>query len=138
MFLIGGCVGITLMIVSYIVANVLTGNISKDIIDLIKIFFWIYLWGGVCFTIVSLWMKKLEHRDLKSTERQNILKRQMKVISGIIILFTIFLIAYIIKKFTLGIIIALGFITVFALWGYGCLLAYLNLKNSMAMINKRK
>lgn len=138
LFLIGGCVGITLMIVSYIVANILTGNIAKDVIDLIKIFFWVFVWGGICFTIASKSIKKIEQRDLKSIERQKILKKQMKAISVIIIWFVILLIIHIIKKNTLRTIIALGFITVFALWGYGCLLSYLNLKSNMSMINTRK
>lgn len=134
--LIGGCIGITLMRVSYMVVNILMGKITEEMLDAIKLFFLVFAWGGICFTIASYSISKLEHKDLKSIERQKLLKKQIKAVSVIIAFFTVFLIVYIIKRITLGIILSLSFIIVFVLWGYGYLLAYLNLKNNMVMIRK--
>ena len=138
MFFVGGAIGITLAIISYIVANVLMGNINEELVQLIKLFLFTYVCGGIYYTMASKSIKLLEHKDLRSIDRQKILKKQMKIILGVITVFVVILITYIFKKNTLGIILALSFIIVFVLWGYGCLLSYLNLKNNMAMINKKK
>ena len=74
---------------------------------------------------------------MKSKERQQLLKKQMYITAGAIVLFSIFLIIYSIKGNTIGVIMALSFCTVFTFWGYSFLLSYINLKNSMAMINKK-
>ena len=137
LFLMGGCVGIALVRISYIVANILMGTIDQEVIESIKSFGLTFIWGGICYTIASLSIQKVEKKDVKSIERQKILKKQIKGLSVIVVWFVIFLIRYILKKDTLGIILALSFIIVFSIWVYGYLLAYLNLKNNMAMIKKK-
>lgn len=135
-FLIGGCIGITLMGISYVVANFLMGNMSQQIIDFARIMFFTFLLGGICGSIAAFSLNKLKYKDLTSKNRQDILKKQMRTIAVIILIFVGILAVYIIKKFTLGIILGLSSIITFLLWEYGCLLAYLNLKNNMAMIKK--
>ena len=123
LFFIGGSVGITLMRISYIVTYILLGQVNQEIKDLIKSFLLTFIWGGICFTIATLSIRKIERKDMRSLERQKMLKKQMKIALFIILWFSMFLIVYIIKNNNFGIILSLSFITVFALWEYGYLLA---------------
>ena len=81
-------------------------------------------------------ISKIEKKDLKSKERQNLLKKQMYITAGAIVLFSIFLIIYTVKRNFIGVILALSFCAVFTFWGYAFLLSYINLKNNMALIKK--
>lgn len=137
-FIIGGCIGITLIIISYIVTNLFMGNISQDVLNMIKIFSLSYAVGGVYFSMVKASINKIENKDIKSKSRQSLLIIQLKAISAIIGYFFILLIVFIINNNSINIIITLCFMIAFGLWDYGCMLAYLNLKNNMAMINKKK
>ena len=136
-FLIGGCVGKTLIEISGIVANLVTRNNILDSISQLKSLIIIFIVGGIGYNIALLSVKKIENKDMKSKERQQLLKKQMYITAGAIILFSIFLIIHSIKGNTIGVIMALSFCIVFTLWGYSFLLSYINLKNSMAMINKK-
>lgn len=136
-FLIGGCVGKTLIEISGIVANLVTRNNILNSISQLKSLIIIFIVGGIGYNIALLSVKKIENKDMKSKERQQLLKKQMYITAGAIILFSIFLIIYSIKGNTIGVIMALSFCTVFTFWGYSFLLSYINLKNSMAMINKK-
>ncbi len=136
-FLIGGCVGKTLIEISGIVANLVTRNNILDSISQLKSLIIIFIVGGIGYNIALLSVKKIENKDMKSKERQQLLKKQMYITAGAIVLFSIFLIIYSIKGNTIGVIMALSFCTVFTFWGYSFLLSYINLKNSMAMINKK-
>ena len=137
-FIIGGCIGTTLIIISYIVTNVLMGNITQDIINIITVVSMSFLGGGICFTIAKKSIYTIENKDTKSITRQKLLKIQLIAISIIIAYFFTFLIIFILKNDNLNIILSLSFITAFGLWEYGCMLAYLNLKNNMVMINKKE
>ena len=136
-FFIGGCVGKTLMEISGIVANLVTKNNVMDAISQFKSLLIIFLIGGIGYNIALLSVRKIEKKDMKSKERQQLLKKQMYITAGAIILFSIFLIVYAIKGNYIGVILALSFCTVFTFWGYSFLLSYINLKNSMAMISKK-
>lgn len=136
-FLIGGCVGKTLIEISGIVANLVTRNNILDSISQLKSLIIIFIVGGIGYNIALLSVKKIENKDMKSKERQQLLKKQMYITAGAIVLFSIFLIIYSIKGNTIGVIMALSFCTVFTFWGYSFLLSYINLKNNMAMINKK-
>ena len=136
-FLIGGCVGKTLIEISGIVANLVTRNNILDSISQLKSLIIIFIVGGIGYNIALLSVKKIENKDMKSKERQQLLKKQMYITAGAIILFSIFLIIHSIKGNTIGVIMALSFCIVFTFWGYSFLLSYINLKNSMAMINKK-
>ena len=43
---------------------------------------------------------------------------------------------YSIKSNSIGVILAISFILVFVLWGYGCFIEYATLKRNMAMVKK--
>ena len=136
-FLIGGCVGKTLIEISGIVANLVTRKNILESISQLKSLIIIFIVGGIGYNIALLSVKKIENKDMKSKERQQLLKKQMYITASAIILFSIFLIIHSIKGNTIGVIMALSFCAVFTLWGYSFLLSYINLKNSMAMINKK-
>ena len=136
-FLIGGCVGKTLVEISGIVANLVTRNSILDSISQLKSLIIIFIIGGIGYNIALLSVRKIEKKDMKSKERQQLLKKQMYITAGAILLFSIFLIVYTIKGNIIGVIMALSFCTVFTFWGYSFLLSYINLKNSMAMMTKK-
>jgi len=137
-FLIGGCVGKTLMEVSGIIANLFMKNNLTDAILQLKSLIVIFIIGGIAYIFANLSIMKIEKKDMKSKDRQNLLKKQMYITAGAIVLFSIFLVVYTIKRNFIGVILALSFCAVFSFWGYAFLLSYINLKNSMAMINKKK
>ena len=137
-FLIGGCVGKTLMEVSGIIANLFMKNNLTDAILQLKSLLVIFVVGGIVYIVAKMSITKIEKKDMKSKERQNLLKKQMYITAGAIVLFSVFLIVYTIKRNFIGVILALSFCAVFSFWGYAFLLSYINLKNSMAMINKKK
>ena len=136
-FLIGGCVGKTLMEISGIIANFFMKNNLTDTISQLKSLIIIFIIGGIVYIVAKMSISKIEKKDMKSKERQNLLKKQMYITAGAIVLFSIFLIIYTLKRNFIGVILALSFCAVFSFWGYAFLLSYINLKNSMAMINKR-
>ena len=136
-FLIGGCVGKTLMEISGIIANFFMKNNLTDTISQLKSLIIIFIIGGIVYIVAKMSISKIEKKDMKSKERQNLLKKQMYITAGAIILFSIFLIIYTLKRNFIGVILALSFCAVFSFWGYAFLLSYINLKNSMAMINKK-
>ena len=136
-FLIGGCVGKTLMEVSGIIANLFMKNNLTDAISQLKSLMIIFIIGGIVYIVAKMSITKIEKKDLKSKERQNLLKKQMYITAGAIVVFSVFLIIYTVKRNFIGVILALSFCAVFTFWGYAFLLSYINLKNSMAMINKR-
>ena len=136
-FIIGGCIGTTLIIISYIITNLLMGNITQDVLNIIKTVSLSYAGGGICFAIAKASINKIENKDIKSKSRQSLLKIQLIAISIIITYFFILLIFFININSSIHIILSLSFIAAFGLWDYGCMLAYLNLKNNMVMINKK-
>ena len=137
-FLIGGCIGKTLMEISGIVTNFFLGNNSKETIAQLKALAITFIMGGIVFTVAKLSIKHIEKKDMKSKDRQKLLKRQMFITAGAILLFSVCLIVYMLNNNYVGAILALSFGTVFSFWGYAFLLSYINLKNSMAMITKKK
>ena len=136
-FIIGGCIGTTLIIISYIFTHLIEGTISEEIIRILKTLSLSYLGGGICYTIAKTSIKKVENTDTRSITRQKLLKVQLTAIFTIIVYFSVLLIIFIIQDNTLNIILSLSFIMAFGLWEYGCMLAYLNLKNNMVMINRK-
>ena len=137
-FLIGGCVGKTLMEVSGIIANLFMRNNLTDAILQLKSLIVIFVIGGIAYIFANLSIMKIEKKDMKSKDRQNLLKKQMYITAGAIVIFSVFLVVYTLKRNFIGVILALSFCAVFSFWGYAFLLSYINLKNSMAMINKKK
>lgn len=136
-FLIGGCIGKTLMEVSSIIANFFTKNNISEALSQLKGLMIIFLIGGLGFNIAILSVKKIEKKDMKSKDRQKLLKKQMYTTAGAILFFSIFLVVYTMKNNYIGVILALSFCVVFSFWGYAFLLSYINLKKSMAMITKK-
>ena len=136
-FLVGGCIGKTLMEVSEIVTNLVVGNINSELISKLTSLIIIFIIGGIGYIIAKMSVRKIEKKDLKSKDRQKILKNQMLITAGSILFFSVFVVIYLIQKNYLGIILALSFSTVFAFWEYAFLLSYINLKNNMVMINKK-
>ena len=136
-FLVGGCIGKTLMEVSGIVTNLVVGNISKDLIEQLISLIIIFIIGGIGYIVAKMSVRKIEKKDLKSKDRQKLLKKQMLITAGSILFFSVFIVIYTIQRNYVGIILALSFSTVFSFWGYAFLLSYLNLKNNMVMINKK-
>ena len=135
-FLIGGCIGKTLMEFSGIITEIVIGQINKDMISRLLSLIIIYVIGGICYTAAKVSVRKIEKKDMTSKKRQKILKNQMLITAGSILIFSAFLVMYIIQNNYVGIIIALSFCAVFSFWGYAFLLSYINLKNNMAMIKK--
>ena len=136
-FLVGGCIGKTLMEVSGIVTNLVFGNLNSDLITQLTSLIIIFLIGGIGFIIAKMSVRKIEKKDLRAKDRQKLLKNQMLVTAVSILFFSVFVVIYIIQRNYVGIILALSFCTVFSLWGYAFLLSYIHLKNNMVMINKK-
>ena len=136
-FFVGGCVGKTLMEFSGIIADLFLGTSNKDTFSQIKSLLIIFVLGGIVFNIAKLSINKIEKKDMKSKDKQKILKKQMSIASCAILLFSVFVIIYILKSNYIGAILALSFDAVFSFWDYAFLLSYINLKNNMAMINKK-
>ena len=137
-FLIGGCIGKTLMEISGIVTNLFLGINFKDTISQFKALILTFIIGGIVYCVARVSIIKIEKKDMKSKDRQKLLKRQMLVTAVAIVLFSVCLIVYVIRNNSVGAILALSFSIVFYFWGYALLLSYINLKNNMVMINKKK
>ena len=137
-FFIGGCVGKTLMEFSGIIANLFIGNKANDTFSQVKSLIVIFIVGGIVFNIAKFSIDKIETKDLPYEDRQKLLKRQLYITASAILLFSVFVIVYMLQKNYIGAILALSFDSVFSFWGYGFLLSYINLKNNMAMISKNK
>ena len=135
-FFIGGCIGKTLMEISGIITNIFFRNNVGETIEKLKALIITFIIGGSVFIIAKLSIKHIEKKDMKSKDRQKLLKKQMSI-TGAILLFSIFLIVYMLNNNYVGAILALSFSTVFSFWGYAFLLSYINLKNNMALINKK-
>ena len=136
-FFIGGCIGKTLMEISGMITNLFIGTNTKETISQLKVLMITFIIGGIVYIIAKMSIRKIEKKDMKSKDRQKLLKRQMLITAGGIILFSICLIIYMLNKNYIGAILALSFGTVFSFWGYGFLLSYINLKNNMVMITKK-
>lgn len=136
-FFIGGCIGKTLMEISGIITNIFFRNNVGETIEKLKALIITFIIGGSVFIIAKLSIKHIEKKDMKSKDRQKLLKKQMSITAGAILLFSIFLIVYMLNNNYVGAILALSFSTVFSFWGYAFLLSYINLKNNMVMINKK-
>ena len=136
-FLVGGCIGKTLMEISVIVTNIVFGNINSELISQLTSLIIIFIIGGIGYIVAKMSVRKIEKKDLKSKDRQKLLKKQMLITAGSILFFSVFIVIYTIQRNYVGIILALSFSTVFSFWGYAFLLSYINLKNNMVMINKK-
>ena len=75
-FLIGGCVGKTLMEVSGIIANFFMKNNLTEAILQLKSLMVIFIIGGIAYIFANLSITKIEKKDMKSKDRQNLLKKQ--------------------------------------------------------------
>ena len=135
-FLIGGCLGVTLMEISYFLVGFLVGTLNENIIRLIKIFSIIFFFGGIIYILAVISIQSLKYKDMQSREKQKVLSKQIRLTSIVIIIFSFVLLFYSIKSNSLGVILSLSFILVFTLWGYGCFIVYATLKKNMAMVKK--
>ena len=115
-FLVGGCIGKTLMEVSGIVTNLVFGNLNSDLITQLTSLIIIFLIGGIGFIIAKMSVRKIEKNDLRAKDRQKLLKNQMLVTAVSILFFSVFVVIYIIQRNYVGIILALSFCTLFSLW----------------------
>ena len=137
MFLIGGCIGVTLLKISEIVINLLTGNISPELkSELAKLIFY-FLLGSIFYILALVSVEKIKYKDLSSKQKQTIFKEQIVIVSTVIVLFFIIFLIYMMRNYVFGMILCLSFMTAFSFWDYGCLIAYLNLKQNMVMIKKK-
>ena len=67
-FLIGGCVGKTLMEVSGIIANFFMKNNLTEAISKIKSLMVIFVIGGIAYIFANLSITKIEKKDMKSKD----------------------------------------------------------------------
>ena len=135
-FLIGGCLGVTLMEISYFLVGFLVGTLNENIIRLIKIFSIIFFFGGIIYILAVISIQSLKSKDMQSREKQKVLSKQIRLTSIAIIMLSFVLLFYSIKSNSLGVILSLSFILVFTLWGYGCFIEYATLKRNMVMVKK--
>lgn len=135
-FLLGGCLGVTLMEISYFLVGFLIGSLNENIIRLIKIFSIIFFFGGIIYILAVISIQSLKYKDMQSRQKQKVLTRQIRLTSIMIIILSFAMLFYSIKSNSIGVILALSFILVFALWGYGCFIEYATLKRNMAMVKK--
>lgn len=137
MFFVGGCIGVTLMKVSELVINLLTGNVNPEMISEITKMLFYFMLGSIFYLLALVSVDKIKYKDLASKQKQTIFKEQIIIVSTVIILFFIVFLVYMMHNYTFGMILCLSFMTAFTLWDYGCLIAYLNLKKNMVLINKK-
>ena len=135
-FFLGGCIGITLMEISFFIVKFFSDKLDNDTINLIKAFSTIFIFGGIIFILAIISVRSLKYKDMKSTTKQKVLSKQIILLSIVIIIFSGVLLIYTIKGNSLGAIISLSFIIVFVLWAYGCFVEQAILKKNMAMIKK--
>ena len=135
-FLFGGCLGVTLMEISYFLVGFLVGTLNENIIRLIKIFSIIFFFGGIIYILAVISIQSLKYKDMQSREKQKVLNRQIRLTSIMIIILSFAMLFYSIKSNSMGVILSLSFIIVFVLWGYGCFIEYATLKRNMAMVKK--
>lgn len=135
-FLFGGCLGVTLMEISYFLVGFLVGTLNENIIRLIKIFSIIFFFGGIIYILAVISIQSLKYKDMQSREKQKVLTRQIRLTSIMIIILSFAMLFYSIKSNSMGVILSLSFIIVFVLWGYGCFIEYATLKRNMAMVKK--
>ncbi len=133
-FLFGGCLGVTLMEISYFLVGFLVGTLNENIIRLIKIFSIIFFFGGIIYILAVISIQSLKYKDMQSREKQKVLTRQIRLTSIMIIILSFAMLFYSIKSNSMGVILSLSFIIVFVLWGYGCFIEYATLKRNMAMV----
>ena len=88
-FLVGGCIGKTLMEVSGIVTNLVFGNLNSDLITQLTSLIIIFLIGGIGFIIAKMSVRKIEKKDLRAKDRQKLLKNQMLVTAVSILFFMV-------------------------------------------------
>ena len=135
-FILGGCIGVTLMELSSFIVDLFLGKIDAETISLIKSFLTIFFFGGIIFTLAIISIKSLKYKDLKSKDKQKVLTKQIVLLSIVIIICSGVLLFYALNENALGVILSLSFIIVFVLWAYGCYVEQAILKKNMVMINK--
>lgn len=135
-FLLGGCIGITLMEISFFIVKLFLGKLDNETANLIKAFSIIFFFGGLIFVLAIISLRSLKYKDMKSTAKQKLLNKQIIILSIVIIVFSGILLFYAINGNILGSILSLSFIIVFVLWAYGCYVEQVILKKNMVMIKK--
>ncbi len=137
-FFTGGCIGVTLIKISDIVINLLEGNVNPNLASEVAKILFSFMLGSIFYILAIVSLDKIKYKDLSSKQKQTIFKEQIVIVSTVIILFFIIFLIYMIRSYSFGMILCLSFITAFTVWDYGCLIAYLNLKKNMAMINTKR
>ena len=89
-FLLGGCLGVTLMEISYFLVGFLIGSLNENIIRLIKIFSIIFFFGGIIYILAVISIQSLKYKDMQSREKQKVLNRQIRLTSIMIIILSFF------------------------------------------------
>ncbi len=135
-FVIGGCIGVTLMEICIFIVNVLLGKLDDDTISLFKSFSIVFFFGGIIYILINISITSLKYKDMNSKNKQKVLSRQIRLTSIAIILFSGVLLFYSIQSNMLGVILSMSFIIVFVLWGYGFFIEYAKLRQNMVMIKK--
>ena len=135
-FFLGGCIGVTLMEISFFIVRLFSKTLNNETINLMKGFLTIFFFGGIIFVLAIISLKSLKYKDLKSTAKQKLLTRQIVLLSVVIILFSGVLLFYSIQGNIFGVMLSLSFIIVFVLWAYGCYVEHAILKKNMVMIKK--
>ena len=135
-FLLGGCIGITLMEISFFIVKLFLGKLDNETANLIKAFSIIFFFGGLIFVLAIISLRSLKYKDMKSSAKQKLLNKQIIILSIVIIVFSGILLFYAINGNILGSILSLSFIIVFVLWAYGCYVEQVILKKNMVMIKK--
>ena len=135
-FFLGGCIGITLMEISFFIVKLFLGKMDDETANLIKAFSTIFFFGGLIFVLAIISLRSLKYKDMQSTAKQKLLSKQIILLSIVIVVFSGILLFYAANGNSLGAILALSFIIVFVLWAYGCYVEQAILKKNMVMIKK--
>lgn len=119
-FLFGGCLGVTITVVSYLFASFLNDGFTASLKEGIIAFFAIFIWMGLCIGITFSIIRKKSTKPLNIEKKIEFLKKQSIIITIlIIIVFIIFLVCYF-KNFKAGALIMLLMIFALLLWMIGC------------------
>ena len=79
-FFIGGCIGFTLMNLSYYIVNFIMKNINQTLLNSIRDFFIIFFFGGIIYILAVISIRSLKYKDMKFKNKQKVPYRPDKTL----------------------------------------------------------
>lgn len=131
----GLCLSTNIVLVSTLLGGILSGDITSENIEGIVMYVILILWIGL-FIGVGLTITE-RNKNIDFHKRQKILKNSSKILLSFILIFVIIFIVSIVKKYMLGIVMSILFITTLGLWLLGSILGYAFLKKDIELINQK-